>query len=131
MKRRRFIHAAISSLTLPVVVKSQSVFALSNFTQEPAYAFFDERFKHAHRIAAAWAAENRLIAVQSDVTATWQSGLQHMAREHPLTLRGVTTESFQFCLRILLGEHTGLDGQVSRVDRNLLLWTMRTVPKFA
>lgn len=43
-----------------------------------------------------------------------------------MTIKGVTTESFYFCLRILLADQVTVDAQVSRIDRDLHLWTIRT-----
>ncbi|HEY8519559.1 MAG TPA: hypothetical protein VIN61_05735, partial [Gammaproteobacteria bacterium] len=54
--------------------------------------------------------------------------LERAIREQALTLRGVTTESFRFCPSVLLSDHAVVDARVSRIDRNLLLWTMRTSP---
>ena len=128
MKRRYFIHVVAASLLFRVATKPR-VAGLVAFSQKPDFAFFDERFHQARRIAASWSASNRLIGVQGDITPLWRNGLDRMTRDHPLHLRGVTTESFLFCLRILLGEHADVAVQVSRLDRNLLLWTMRTTAK--
>ena len=103
--------------------------ALATVSQNWDYAFFDERFEEARRLAASWSGLNPLIEVQGDITPFWSNGPDRTTRERPLKLRGVTTESFQFCLRILVAEHADLDAQVSRLDRNLLLWTMCTTPK--
>jgi hypothetical protein len=92
------------------------------------YAFFDERFEKARRIAASWPASIGSVAVQSDVTP-WRQVLDRAPRERPLQLRGVTTESFRFCAAILVGDHAGLESEVSRLDQDLVLWTMRTTPK--
>src|SRR5262249_18662673 len=93
----------------------------------PDYVFFDERFDRARRAVASWSA-HRLVGVHSDITPVWGSGLDRMTRARPLHLRGVTTESFLFCLKILAGEHANLDIEVSRLDRNLLQWSMTTHP---
>jgi hypothetical protein len=92
------------------------------------YAFFDERFEKARRIAAAWPAAIGPIAVQGDITP-WRSVLERAPRERRLQLRGVTTESFRFCAAILVGDCADLHLQASRLDRDLVLWTMRTTPK--
>ncbi len=124
MKRRHFIQAA-TSLALPVVLNSQPAFA-SSILLAGNWAFFDERFEPAHRTAAAWTDTSRLVAVQGDVTQMWSRDLERLARTHPLSLRGVTAESFHFCLRVLLSEQASVEFQASRFDRNLYLWTMRT-----
>ena len=131
MQRRHFINVAMSSLVLPAAVKAQSLPALTSLLRDHDYAFFDDRFAQAQRVAAAWSAANRVIAVQSDITPIWTNELDRTTRERALTLQGATTGSFHFCLRVLLSEHTHLDEQVLRLDRNLLLWTMRTTPKAA
>lgn len=131
MQRRHFIHAAMSSLVLPAAVKAQSLPAVSALLRDHDYAFFDDRFAQANQVVAAWSAANRVIPVQSDITPTWTNELDRTTRERALTLQGVTTGSFHFCLRELVREHAHLDEQVLRLDRNLLLWTMRTTPKAA
>ena len=61
----------------------------------------------------------------------WTNWLDRTTRKRPLTMQGVTTGSFHFCLRVLVSEHAHLDEQVLRLDRDLLAWTMRTTPKSA
>jgi len=128
MKRRHFIHAAAASLLLPADRK-MGVAPLALYSPNLDYAFFDDRFHDAHRIAASWPASNRPVGVQGDITPIWSNGLDRTTRERPLALRGVTTQSFHFCLRILVAEHAHLDVRTSRLDQNLFLWTMRTIPK--
>jgi len=128
MKRRHFIHAATASVLLPVAA-TQCVAALASLSRSADYVFFDERFARARRIAALWSASDRLIAVHGDVTPVWSNGLDRATATHPLHLRGLTTESFFFCLRILAAERADLDVQASRFDRNLFLWTIRATPK--
>jgi len=128
MKRRQFIHAATASVLLPcALAPGPAVFAGTALKWD--YVFFDERFEQAHRVAASWLAANRPIGVRGDITPFWIGGLDRLTRNNPLHLRGVTTDSFQFCLRILLGEHANLDAQVSRLHPDLLSWIMRTTPK--
>jgi len=92
------------------------------------YVFFDERFEKARRIAASWPASIGSVAVQSDITP-WIDALERAPHERPLQLRGVTTESFRFCATILIGDLAHLDLQFSRLDQDLVLWTIRTTPK--
>lgn len=127
MERRHFIQAAASSALLPSVLVSSGLSALTADSFD--FAFFDERFERARQVTAAWRGSDRLLAVQSDVTPFWRDGLERAIRGQALALRGVTTESFLFCLRVLLSEHAGVDARVSRLDRNLLLWSMHTTPK--
>jgi len=128
MKRRHFLHAATASVLLPsALTPGPAVFAC--IAPRWDYVFFDERFAAAQRVAASWPASNRPIGVRGDITPFWISGLDSLTRHDPLHLRGVTTDSFQFCLRILLAEHAHLDVQLSRLDANLFSWIMRTTPK--
>lgn len=126
MERRHFIQAAASSVLLPSLLAWPR---LPPARADHVYAFVDERFERARRVAAAWRESGRLIAVQGDITPFWRRGLERAAREKALSLRGITTESFRFCLSVLLSEHGVVDARVSRVDQDLLLWTMRSAPK--
>ena len=128
MKRRQFIHAATASVLLPTTVMASPA-GLWSLQRRWDYVFFDERFERAHRIAASWIASNGPLGVRGDITPFWNSGLDALTREQSLHLRGLTTESFLFCLRILVGEHADLDVRVSRVDANLFSWTLHTTPK--
>lgn len=129
MKRRHFIRAATASVFVPAVLESPCLQALATLSSHDDYAFFDERFEQARRVAASWsAASNQAIAVQGDITALWIDGLDRAARERTLQLRGVTTESFRFCLEILVSEHAKFDRYACRVNRNLVQWTMHTTP---
>lgn len=129
MKRRHFIRAATASVFLPAALESQCLHALATLSLRDDYAFFDERFEEARRVAASWSASNHPIAVQGDITPLWTDGLDRATRARALHLRGVTTESFRFCLGILVRDHADFDLHVSRLDRNLFLWKMHTVPR--
>lgn len=120
MKRRRFIQVATASAIFPT--------ALAVTWRKWDYVLFDERFARARRAAAWGSGSSRLIGVRSDVTAFWCGELDRMARRHCLSLRGVTTDAFLFCLRVLLAEHANLDVQVSRLDLNLLSWSLHASP---
>ncbi len=43
-------------------------------------------------------------AVQGDITGIWTGGLARASLTAPMTMKGVTTESFHFCLKILLSD---------------------------
>jgi hypothetical protein len=116
-------------LLLPAAVEWPRLRALAELSPNDDYAFFDERFEKARRIAASWSRANKSIAVHGDITPLWNNGLDSATRERALRLRGVTTESFRFCLGILVSEHTDFHLHASRLDRNLFLWTMHTTPK--
>jgi hypothetical protein len=124
MHRRQFVTAVAASALLPAVTTKLCLAALTG----PDYIFFDERFPQALQAIAPWPATSRLIGVHSDITHLWSNGLERMTRQQRLDLRGVTTDSFLFCLRILAGEHAKLNAQGRRLDRNLLQWTLTTQP---
>jgi len=126
MKRRHFIRSASALVLVPAALESPCFAALP---PPDDYAFFDERFGDARRLAASWWASNEPFAVQGDITPLWSSGLDRVTRERALQLRGITTDSFRFCLDILVREHADVAVRVSRLDRNLFLWTMRTTPR--
>jgi len=128
MQRRSFIHAAAASVLLPAAAKP-ALAALADASDRHDYIFFDERFAKAQRIVASWAASTRPTPVHSDVTALWNGGLDPVTRDHVLRLRGVTTQSFLFCLRVLATEHAHVDARVSRLDRYLFAWTLDTTPR--
>ena len=130
MKRRHFIRAATASVLFPAVPRAL-IATPKTLSPEWDYVFFDERFQGARRLAAALSSATRLVAVQGDITELWRDELERMTRDRAVRLRGATTYSFLFCLRILIGEHSDLDLQVSRLDRNLYQWTMSTAPKAA
>jgi hypothetical protein len=125
MQRRHFIRAAASSALLAAGV----VPGAAPRTTTRDYFFFDDRFANARRAAASRDAAHVRVAVQGDITQLWIHELEPLTRGGPLSLRGVTTESFLFCLRILSGEHADLDVRAARIDRNLIEWTVRTTPK--
>ena len=125
MKRRQFIRAATASVFLPAVGKPRDLHVLAQFFPRSDYAFFDERFEKARRLSAG---SNDSIAVQGDVTSLWTETLDRATRQRVLQLKGITTESFRFCLAILVSEHARVDLRVFRLDRNLLVWTMHTTP---
>lgn len=77
-------------------------------------------------LAARFAAPDKLAPVRGDVTIWWTEGLNRLSQRAPLSLRGVTTESFYFCLKTLLQSHAGVDAEVRRVSRDLYAWSVRT-----
>lgn len=114
-------------LLLPTLLKPCA--GASSAPKKLDVIFFDERFLQARRLVASWLETADLTAVHGDVTPFWCDGLDRVSTEHPLRLRGVTTDSFQFCLRILLSEHADVEVQVSRLDQDLFVWAMSTIPK--
>jgi hypothetical protein len=126
MNRRGLILAATSALFIPKAVMIAHASASATKSPGPDYFFCDERFAKARRLAAELSGCPVLTQVQGDITELWNSYLGRASRQSSLHMRGVTTESFYFCLKIMIGEHAHLNAQVSRVDRDLFLWTMRT-----
>ena len=116
----------MSSLLLPTVVIAGSPNVPSRGSPAWDYFFFDERFAEARRLAEELSGATEPTAVQSDVTGIWTGGLGRASLAAPVTMKGVTTESFHFCLKILLSDQSRVDGQVSRIDGGLHLWTIRT-----
>ena len=126
VNRRHFIGGSAATLLASAALGWPQLSALA--ASRGDYAFFDDRFEMARRIAAAWPAANRSIAVRNDITA-WRDLLDAAPRQRALLLRGVTTESFRFCAEILLSESARVDLQTTRLDQNLVLWAMCTTPK--
>ena len=115
-------------LLLPTAVISAS----ADVPSRPAwdYFFFDERFAEARRLAGALSGTTEPTPVQSDITGIWTGGLWRASLAASMSLKGVTTESFYFCLKILLVDQVRVDAQVSRIDLDLHLWTIRTDNQF-
>jgi len=120
------ILAATSALFIPKVVMVAHASASATKSSGPDFFFCDERFAKARRLAAELSACTALTPVQGDITELWNSYLRRASRQSSLNMRGVTTESFYFCLKIMIGEHARLNAQVTRVDQDLFLWTMRS-----
>ena len=126
MNRRGLILAATSALFIPKVVMVAHASASATKSSGPDFFFCDERFAKARRLAAELSGCTALTPVQGDITELWNSNLGRASRQSSLHMRGVTTESFYFCLKIMIGEHARLNAQVTRVDQDLFLWTMRS-----
>lgn len=129
MNRRHFVRAVSALALVPAALESTRLAALTALSPRDGYAFFDERYEKARRVAASWLTSYEAIAVQGDITPLWNGGLVRATCERTLQLQGITTDAFRFCLGILVGEGADIDSRVSRLDRNLFLWTMRTTPR--
>ena len=116
------------SVALPYALRP-CVAAIAPAAAVPDYIFFDDRFARAQRLAASWSVAEKMVAVQGDVTPVWTDAVDHLTRAGRLGLRGVTTDSFRFCLKILLEEHSDLDLEVSRLDQNLFVWAISATLK--
>ena len=126
MNRRLFVQAGVSSLLIP----SAMIAALANAPGPDGpvwdYFYFDERFADARRLARALSGATEPTPVQADITGIWTGGLAQARFAAPLAIKGVTTESFYFCLKILLADQGRIEAQVNRIDQDLHLWTIRT-----
>jgi hypothetical protein len=92
----------------------------------PDCFFYDERFDAARQLAARVSPHAPLTPVRGDITDVWNAGLGERCTRTPLTLRGVTTESFHFCLRVMLASRSRIDTAVTRVDRDLFHWVIHS-----
>ena len=92
--------------------------------------FFDERFAQARLLVRQLTASEltgcELAAVQSDVTPIRSVTLERITQSASTLLRGITTESFHFCLTTMLREHARIETEIERMDRDLWLWSTRT-----
>jgi len=125
MDRRHFVQAGMSSVLLPGAVISLSAAASSAIPAAQDYFFVDDRFAAGALQGGTISPSLAPIRVQADVTPVWTGLLAGGHIEAPLALRGVTTESFFFCLKTLLGRQVH-DSQISRIGHDLHLWTIRT-----
>jgi len=90
--------------------------------------FFDERFGKARSLASRLDPAASPIPVRGDVTEIWSGGLNRLSRERPHLLQGVTTQSFLFCLRILIEPRATARASVWRLDKDLYAWVIETRP---
>jgi hypothetical protein len=125
MNRRHFLHAALSTLFIPRGMPAAPA-AAPDAMPPPDYFFYDDRFIEARRLAGRLSAPERLTPVQGDMTGVWNAGLDRACARSPLTLQGVTTESFYFCLKIMAASTTGIETSAARVGRDLFLWTIHS-----
>jgi len=121
INRRHFLQAAAAAPFIPhgIAVAGAADSTFDSF-------FYDERFDEARRLAAQAAGRGTLTPVRGDVTELWNAELDRASSRSALTLRGVTTESFHFCLKIMLSSKTRIETTVTRVDRDLFRWVIRT-----
>jgi len=128
MKRRLFLQSSVSSaLAAPAIARASEH---HHNTVAARRIYFDERFAEASalasRLAGHYADLNALTPVNGDVTAPWVKELGRASARGPLSLRGVTTESFYFCLKTLLQTRGLSVARIERVDRDLHAWEIRT-----
>lgn len=128
MKRRLFLQSSVSSaLIAPSLARANSYQHDAGVTDR---IFYDERFTEArviaNRLAGQFADKGVLAPVNGDLTAPWVAELVSFATQGSLSLRGVTTESFYFCLKTLLQSHGVTATQIERVGRDLHAWEITT-----
>jgi len=126
MNRRYFIQSTAHALLVPSLLFLSDAAAAG---WNPAGRFFyDDRFPLALRLARQLPAASGLTPVRSDITDIWNGGLADVCGHSTLILQGVTTESFHFCLQIMVGERAPMNSRISRIDRDLFLWQIQSLP---
>jgi hypothetical protein len=126
MHRRLFIQASALSLLAPAALRP--CMGATVVPEQTRHIFFDERFPAARARALSGSGGAILTGVSGDVVPVWNA-LESRIAQVPLSLRGVTTRSFHFCLDVLARDHAVVETQVWRLDRDLEVWTISTVPK--
>ena len=119
MNRRLFIGTALLPLTIP-----HGILAAGDSPVAADMAFFDPRFSESAPALGDWVQASATRAVNGDVTSAWNDGLGRLSGKLPLTLAGVTTESFYFCLQRLLQEKNSVTAESLRISRNLYAWVI-------
>ncbi len=87
--------------------------------------FYDARFQDARAIALRLSPSAALTPVNGDISGNWVREFTYTAAKSPQTLRGVTTESFYFCLKTLLQPRGMSFARIERVSRDLHAWEIR------
>lgn len=96
-------------------------------TTFPDYLFYDERFSFVRKAVLNQTTQlnsNRIIPTRGDVTDIWNHRLKQTRSDESLTLQGMTTESFLFCLEHLLQTNHKVETTVQRVDRDIYVWSL-------
>lgn len=123
------MQAAASTLALPHAWALAQALAPEGQAAVRHEIYFDERFARARELAGSLAVHGPLVPVQGDMTGVWNAGLRQACGRVPLALQGITTDSFYFCLSIMVGERARLETRVSRLDRDLYRWSIRSEPR--
>ena len=126
MNRRLFIKGTILSLVFPshiFMAKESGLFMRSSI---PDYFFYDDRFIKAQLLARKISDLDKLTPVQGDITSIWNTELRYQCSHSPFLLKGVTTESFYFCLNRMAGPIGKVGSQVRRIDRDLFFWEIHS-----
>jgi hypothetical protein len=122
VNRRLFVQCGLCSLLLPAATLAMPGGKPGAWTQ----FFYDNRFAGARDLATRLAGPTALTAVGGDVTGLWTSELAQALLAAPIRMGGVTTESFCFCLRVLMSDHVRIDARVDRIGPDLHLWTLHS-----
>jgi hypothetical protein len=130
MYRRRFLLASMYGAFAPAMALAgpglSSKASLTN-----THVFVDDRFPVARRAALTMTEAMPPIRVGSDVTGVWRNWLEEAALRDALTLEGITTESFHFCLKTLLEERVRVSGELWKIDRDVYRWVLHCAPRHA
>ena len=126
MKRRLFLKLSLFAAVAAQTSRAAFASVLGDSAVRPDRFFYDDRFGDARGIASRLGTAASLTPVQSDVTALWTGELKELARQRPLALHGVTTESFHFCLKTLLQSEARVETRIRRVGKDLYAWSIRT-----
>ena len=127
MNRRDFICTSAGTVLLGTLASfnSNAITILKPDTSIPDYHFFDERFLKATQHLKSIKSEKN-VAVRGDVTKLWMSDFKTHCQQRALLLTGVTTESFYFCLNIMLRSHVDVETTLKRFDQDLYAWSIQT-----
>jgi len=131
MKRRLFLKTTLASAAANGLLTTHAGATAGAANEAPqGRVFFDPRFRDAKNLAAKFFSTGAATPVNSDVTALWVSELNGLSRLAPLSLKGVTTESFYFCLKTLLESRGAVDARIERAGRDIYVWSIRSAPKY-
>jgi len=92
----------------------------------PDYFFYDDRFIKAQLLARKFSDIDKLTPVQGDITYIWNTELRYQCNHSPFLLKGVTAESFYFCLNGMVGPIGKIESQIRRIDRDLFFWEIHS-----
>jgi hypothetical protein len=124
MKRRSFLKFSLFAAIATQTSRSAVASALDPSARYPDKFFYDDRFGDAQAMSGRLDRSATLTPVQGDVTKVWTDDLKRLSQQRSLTLRGVTTESFHFCLTRLLRSHARVETRIRRVGKDLYAWSI-------
>lgn len=124
MRRRLFLKLSLFAALAAQTSRSALAAPPRGIGLTPDKIFYDDRFAGARDIAARFDPRAIPTPVQSDVTRIWTDELWRLSGQRPLSLCGVTTESFHFCLARLLRSHARVETRIRRIGRDLHVWSI-------